>query len=179
MLRTCFRLVQAFASWPQAESRCVCVGNDCTRLIRRHCLHLPSPDELERVPAVALFVERARAVQPRFGLDERNARVVAELCVRLDGLPLAIELAAARTNVLPPGALLDRLAQQIDLLRSEARDEPARHHTLHAAIAWSYNLLSADEQLLLRRLSVFAGGWIDRSRRSRLRGRRDRPFASV
>jgi predicted ATPase/DNA-binding CsgD family transcriptional regulator len=120
---------------------------------------LPASDELSQVPAVTLFVERARAVRPGFTLDESNARAVAELCVRLDGLPLAIELAAARSNVLPPGALLDRLAQHLDLLKSDARDEPARHRTLQAAIAWSYDLLSSDEQLLLRRLSVFAGGW--------------------
>jgi predicted ATPase len=111
------------------------------------------------VPAVALFVERARAVQPGFTLDKSNARAVAELCVRLDGLPLAIVLAAARSHVLPPRALLNRLAQHLDLLSSDARDEPARHRTLQAAIAWSYNLLTAEEQTLLRRLSVFAGGW--------------------
>jgi predicted ATPase len=120
---------------------------------------LPTSDELSQVPAVALFVERARAVQPGFTLDKSNARAVAELCVRLDGLPLAIVLAAARSHVLPPRALLNRLAQHLDLLSSDARDEPARHRTLQAAIAWSYNLLTAEEQTLLRRLSVFAGGW--------------------
>jgi predicted ATPase len=120
---------------------------------------LPTSDELSQVPAVALFVERARAVQPGFTLDKSNARAVAELCVRLDGLPLAIVLAAARSHVLPPRALLDRLAQHLDLLSSDARDEPARHRTLEAAIAWSYNLLTPEEQTLLRRLSVFAGGW--------------------
>jgi len=120
---------------------------------------LPTSDELSQVPAVALFVERARAVQPGFTLDKSNARAVAELCVRLDGLPLAIVLAAARSHLLPPRALLDRLAQHLDLLSSDARDEPARHRTLQAAIAWSYNSLTAEEQTLLRRLSVFAGGW--------------------
>src|SRR5439155_2382313 len=103
---------------------------------------LPASDELSQVPAVALFVERARAVRPGFTLDKNNAHAVAELCIRLDGLPLAIELAAARTNVLAPGALLDRLARHLDLLRSDAQDEPARHRTLHTAIAWSYNLLT-------------------------------------
>jgi non-specific serine/threonine protein kinase len=118
-----------------------------------------SPAELSRVPAVGLFVERAQAVQPRFVLDERNAAAVADICRRLDGLPLAIELAAARSNVLPPHALLERLRGHFELLRNDRRDDLPRHRSLHATMAWSYELLSPEEQLLLSRLSVFAGGW--------------------
>jgi predicted ATPase len=108
--------------------------------------------------ASALFVERAAAIQPGFRLDAQNVAAVHEICRRLDGLPLAIELAAARVKVLPPQALLNRLANRLDLLRSGVRDQPSRHQTLRQAIAWSYDLLEAREQTLLRRLSVFAGG---------------------
>ena len=121
--------------------------------------HLPPPGELMQVPAVALFVERARALDPSFTLSEENVRAVAELCVRLDGLPLAIELAAARTGVLSPQMILDRLGQRLSLLRWEAPDLPERQHTLRSAIDWSYELLDADEQALFRRLSVFTGGF--------------------
>jgi predicted ATPase/DNA-binding XRE family transcriptional regulator len=120
---------------------------------------MQSPAELSCVPAVALFVERAQAVQPGFALDHRNAAAVADICRRLDGLPLAIELAAARSNVLPPNTLLERLQGHLELLRSDRHDDPARHRSLHATIAWSYELLSPAEQLLLSRLSVFAGSW--------------------
>jgi non-specific serine/threonine protein kinase len=108
--------------------------------------------------ASALFVERAAAVQPGFHLDAQNAAAVHDICRRLDGLPLAIELAAARVKVLPPQALLNRLQNRLDLLKSGARDQPSRHQTLRQAIAWSYDLLDAPEQALLRRLAVFAGG---------------------
>ncbi|MBA2714859.1 MAG: hypothetical protein H0U55_15045, partial [Rubrobacteraceae bacterium] len=121
--------------------------------------YLPPIEELARVPAVALFVERARALDARFTLDEENARAVAELCVRLDGLPLAIELAAARTGVLSPRMILDRLGQQLSLLRWEAPDLPGRQHTLRSAIDWSYELLDTDEQALFRRMGVFTGGF--------------------
>src|SRR3712207_5345166 len=103
--------------------------------------HLPALRELERVPAVALFLERARALRPGFGLDAENARAVAELCVRLDGLPLAIELAAARTGFLSPQMILKRLDHRLSLLRWEARDIPERQQTLRSAIGWSYDLL--------------------------------------
>jgi non-specific serine/threonine protein kinase len=121
--------------------------------------HLPSLDELETVPSVALFLQRARAIDPGFTLTEPDARSVAELVVHLDGLPLAIELAAARTAILSPRMILERLGQRLSLLRWQARDLPGRQQTLRSAIAWSYELLTEDEQALFRRLGVFAGGF--------------------
>jgi predicted ATPase/transcriptional regulator with XRE-family HTH domain len=109
--------------------------------------------------AVALFVLRARASDPDFQLSGENARAIAELCVRLDGLPLAIELAAARVKMLPPAAIVERLAQRLPVLATGSRDLPERQRTLADAIAWSYNLLTPDEQRLFRRLSVFLGGF--------------------
>jgi predicted ATPase/DNA-binding CsgD family transcriptional regulator len=120
--------------------------------------HLPELDALEQVPAVELFVRRARALQPAFQLTAEDAPAIAELCVRLDGLPLAIELAAARTKLLPPRAILARLDERLDLLRTTARDAPRRHQALRQAIDWSYGLLSDDEQALFCRLGVFVGG---------------------
>ena len=108
--------------------------------------------------AVALFVERARAVRPGFELASTDAEAVAELCRRIDGLPLAIELAAARIRLLTPQAMLDRLSDRLDLLTGGARDLPVRQQTLRAAIDWSYDLLDPAEQALLRRLSVVSGG---------------------
>ena len=120
--------------------------------------HLPEPAALSQYEAVALFVERARAARPDFEVTGENAPAVAEICVRLDGLPLAIELAAARVRALPPQALLRRLEQRLELLTGGALDAPARQRTLRAAIDWSYALLDEDEQRLFGRLSVFAGG---------------------
>jgi predicted ATPase/DNA-binding CsgD family transcriptional regulator/transcriptional regulator with XRE-family HTH domain len=109
--------------------------------------------------AVALFVERARATRPDFSLTDENARLVAEICARLDGLPLAIELAAARVSLLPLTAIHARLQQRLSLLTGGPRDAPVRHHTLRTAIAWSYSLLTHAEQAAFRRLSIFVGGF--------------------
>ncbi len=119
---------------------------------------LPEASALLQVPAVGLFVDRALAVKRDFTLTEANARAVAEICVRLDGLPLAIELASAYIKVLPPDALLQRLQNRLDLLDGGPRDLPIRQQTLRTAIAWSYDLLEPSEQALFRRMAVFAGG---------------------
>ena len=125
-------------------------------------LAVPDPgasdaDEVGRYAAVRLFAERAHAVAPRFELNSANAAAVAEICRRLDGLPLAIELAAARTKLLPPLALLARLGDPMGLLTGGARDLPARQQTLKNTLDWSFGLLSAAEQALFTRLGVFAG----------------------
>ena len=113
---------------------------------------------LRAIPSVELFVQRAQAVAPSFALTNENAEAVARLCVRLDGLPLALELAAARTRLLSAETMLLRLEHRFSILTSEARDRPARHRTLCAAINWSYGLLDEDERALFRRLSMFDGG---------------------
>ena len=110
-------------------------------------------------PAVALFVDRARAVRPGFALTEGNAAAVAEICRRLEGLPLAIELAAARTRLLDPPALLDRLAASLDALGTGAVDLPERQRTLRATVEWSVGLLADAERSLLEVAAVFADGW--------------------
>jgi predicted ATPase len=119
---------------------------------------LPPLEVLSQYSAITLFVQRAAAVKPDFKLTEDNAPAVAEICARLDGLPLAIELAAARAKLLSPSAMRTRLASSLQLLTGGARDLPARQQTLRQAIDWSYDLLNAPEQKLFRRLSVFVGG---------------------
>ena len=119
---------------------------------------LPDPVTLSQYEAVALFIARAQALKPDFQVSNASAPAVAEICIRLDGLPLAIELAAARIKLLPPPALLARLGQRLTVLTGGVRDAPARQQTLRKTIDWSYQLLDADEQRLFRRLSVFAGG---------------------
>ena len=109
-------------------------------------------------PAVALFVQRAVAAKPDFELNQENAPAVTEICARLDGLPLAIELAAARVKVLSPSSMRTRLASRLQLLTGGARDLPQRQQTLRAAIDWSYDLLSPPSRSFFRRLSVFVGG---------------------
>jgi predicted ATPase len=127
-------------------------------------LGLPGPrptvplDGLAATPAVALFIERAHAVRPGFALWEDNARTVAEICRRLDGLPLAIELAAARLRTLSPRQLLARLERRLPLLTAGAPDRPERQQTLRAALAWSHDHLTDAERVVFRRLAVFAGG---------------------
>ena len=118
----------------------------------------PSMEALSRFPAVALFVQRALAVKPDFELNAENGSAIIEICTRLDGLPLAIELAASRVKVLSPASMRTRLASRLQLLTGGARDLPQRQQTLRAAIDWSYDLLTAAEQKLFRRLSVFVGG---------------------
>ena len=128
-------------------------------------LRLPSLDgplrvaELAGIPSVALFIERAHAVKPDFELTADNAEAVARICLALDGVPLALELAAARIRILPPVALLARLDRRLPLLVQGQTDLPARQQTLRATIEWSTSLLSADERQLLARLGVFAGGF--------------------
>jgi predicted ATPase/transcriptional regulator with XRE-family HTH domain len=120
--------------------------------------HRPHLAVLARVDAVAFFLERARAVKPAFALTEENASAIVEICRRLDGLPLALELAAPRLRLFPPEALLARLEHRFDLLTGGAGDRPSRQRTLRDAIDWSYGLLTPEEQSLFARLGVFVGG---------------------
>jgi len=121
----------------------------------------PSLDEMWQSDAVRLFMDRAMAVQPHFTLTDQNARAIAEICQQLDGLPLAIELAAARIPTLTAEQIATRLAShnRFDLLTTGSRTAAPRHQTLRGVVDWSYELLSAKEQTLFRRLAVFAGGW--------------------
>jgi predicted ATPase/class 3 adenylate cyclase len=121
-------------------------------------VNLPPAERLSQYAAVALFIQRAQDVRPEFDVTNENAPAVAEICYRLDGLPLAIELAAARMKLFTPEALLARLENRLKLLTGGARDLPARQQTLRGAIAWSYDLLEDAEKQLFRRLSVFVGG---------------------
>jgi predicted ATPase/DNA-binding CsgD family transcriptional regulator len=127
-------------------------------------LELPDPEHLDPqaladCESTALFVQRARALRADFEVSAENALEIAKICVRLEGLPLAIELAAARIKLLTPRTLLDRLTSRLDTLTGGAHDLPARQQTLRNTIEWSYNLLDEGEKVLFERLSVFAGGW--------------------
>ncbi len=127
---------------------------------------LPVPDlsplspleALTQYASLTLFVQRAQAILPNFQMTAANARTIAEICIRLDGLPLAIELAAARTRLLSPQALLSRLSHRLEVLTGGARDVPDRQQTMRATVAWSYHLLTQEQQRLFRALCVFAGG---------------------
>ena len=121
-------------------------------------LHLPAYEQLLQYAAVALFVERAQMVKPQFVLSEDNAAAVVQICIRLDGLPLSIELAAARSRLLPPQALLERLNHRLAVLTGGRQDAPTRQQTLRDTIRWSYDLLNAQEQRCFRRLAIFVGG---------------------
>jgi predicted ATPase/transcriptional regulator with XRE-family HTH domain len=120
--------------------------------------HTPPPESLSQYAAVALFIERAQASQADFQVTNANAPAIAEICARLDGLPLAIELAAARAKLLSPPALLARLQKQLAVLTGGARDLDERQQTMRNTLAWSYELLTPEEQRLFCRLAVFAGG---------------------
>jgi len=128
-------------------------------------LAMPAPADVADLsslaanPSVALLLDRARRTNPNFDLTPANALLLARACVRLEGLPLAIELAAARLKVLTPGELVFRLSSRMEVLAGSTRDVPARQRALRSAIAWSYDLLDSGERALFRRLSVFAGGW--------------------
>src|SRR6185436_1124812 len=123
-------------------------------------LDLPlNAEALGGYASVALFVERATAVKSDFMLTAENAQTIAEICVRLDGLPLAIELAAARVKVLPPKAMLSRVENRLKLLSGGSRDLPERQQTMRAAISWGYNLLDDADKKLFATLSVFRGGF--------------------
>jgi predicted ATPase len=119
----------------------------------------PTLAVLSQCEAVVLFIQRAEAANPKFQITETAAPAVAEICVRLDGLPLAIELAAARSKLLTPQAMLDRLSSRLNALTGGARDLPPRQQTIRGAIDWSYNLLDDGEKTLFARIGVFVGGW--------------------
>jgi predicted ATPase/transcriptional regulator with XRE-family HTH domain/Tfp pilus assembly protein PilF len=119
---------------------------------------LPSAERLARYEAVRLFIERAHGARADFDIAAGNVQTIARICARLDGLPLALELAAARTRILPPDALLERLDSSLNILTSGPRHLPPRQQTLRNAIRWSYDLLSEEEQTLFRRLALFVGG---------------------
>jgi predicted ATPase/class 3 adenylate cyclase len=121
--------------------------------------HLPPFEVLLATEAIMLFEQRARSVQPSFALTPENAFIVAQICARLDGLPLAIELAAARTRIFSPHDILDRLQKSLSVLGGRARDVPQRQQTLRDAVSWSYDLLDLPLQAFFRRLGVFVGGW--------------------
>ncbi|WP_084286341.1 BTAD domain-containing putative transcriptional regulator [Solirubrobacter soli] len=147
-------LSRLLAASPQ--SKLVVTSRAALRIQGEHELGMPP---LAAEPSAELFVRRARALDPRLALLPGDEERIRQICARLDGLPLAIELAAARMKVLKPAAILERLGRRLDLLSSGPRDAPARQQTLRAAIGWSYDLLDADTQAVFERLGVFAGGF--------------------
>jgi predicted ATPase/DNA-binding CsgD family transcriptional regulator len=157
LLASCPRLVVLATS--RAALR---LSGECEFPVPSLALPDPNPGATEDPAdsdAIRLFVLRARSVNHEFALTAENAPIIAAICRRLDGLPLAIELAAARAKVLSPPALLARLEGRLDLLAHGSRDLPARQRTMRDAVAWSYDLLSAEEQALFRRLAIFVGGF--------------------
>jgi non-specific serine/threonine protein kinase len=147
--------------------RIVATSREALRVPGEHLWRVPSltlpdddqPGKVASAEAVTLFVDRARALRPAFTISASNAATVARICRRLDGIPLAIELAAARTRILTPQEIDDRLDDRFRLLAGNARGVAERHRTLRAAVDWSYQTLSDGEKKMLRALSVFAGGW--------------------
>jgi predicted ATPase/DNA-binding CsgD family transcriptional regulator len=127
-------------------------------LVVPNLAQLPSPETLAQEASVRLFVLRTQAILPTFHVTPANARAIAEICVHLDGLPLAIELAAARSKLLPPQALLKRLSHRLEVLTGGAQDLPDRQQTLRNTLQWSYDLLTEQEEHLFRWLSIFVGG---------------------
>ena len=156
-----WRRVRASRRSSPAGSRCACAGS--TSLLCRRLTHriwsACTPEDLTRYAAVTLFVQRARAIKPTFALTTALAPVIAAICARLDGIPLALELAAARIKLLSPQALLARLDERLALLTNGPADLPERQQTMRRAIEWSYDLLGASEQRLFRRLAIFVDGW--------------------
>ena len=160
-------VIEAAAEVPRLLAACpylkvLVTSREALHVRGEHDVHVPPlPHDLgrDRTPAMALFEERAREVRPDFSIDDQNRAAVAELCRRVDALPLAIELAAARVRVLSPQAMLPRLDKSLSLLSGGKRDVPERHQTLRATIDWSLNLLRPDEQVVFRRLAVFDGGF--------------------
>jgi predicted ATPase/DNA-binding SARP family transcriptional activator len=151
------------------ELRVLATSREPLRIAAEHEYRVPplalpaaganEPPKVLEAPSVALFVARARAVQPDFEVTEENAEAIADICHALDGMPLALELAAARARLLSTSELRDRIEDRLGLLADGPRDLPARQRTLRSTIDWSYDLLDQDEQSLLARLAVFAGGW--------------------
>ena len=150
----CSRSLRVLAFSPPAGNRCACAPNASSRSLRSRFPHRHQPSSRPRrhsSPAIRLFVERAQAVKPAFRLGADNVADVVAICQRLDGLPLAIELAASRVRLLSPAALLARLDQRLTILTGGARDLPARQQTLRATIAWSHDLLEPAERALFAR----------------------------
>ena len=169
LLDACARLLDALLS-ACPELRVLATSREALRISGEVAWRVPplavpdlgaalTPQAVLAFPAARLFVERARAVDPGFALGEAGARALAEICARLEGIALAIELAAARAPVLSPEQILDRLGDGLRLLSQGSRSAPARQQSLRATLDWSHDLLSAHERVLFRRLAVFAGGW--------------------